>query len=198
MKQFLFLICIALSVCSCNAVKKITSHKHTTQDSTGTKASSFVEVKKTDSTTKETTQESGKKQAESGYKKTTTRVEEYFSDEFGEDTTISKPGDTAQAKINPGPRKPANIPGNLKRRTTTVIEEEGFRNEIEAIEKLHEKAGQLRGSDSLSADQKETASQSSTQDEKQSSKVSFSLLPWWLWLLVILAIAGVLWYKSRF
>jgi cobalamin biosynthesis Mg chelatase CobN len=200
MKQLL-IICISLSLFSCNASKKATSATHATADSTGAKSSSVIEVRKKDSTGTNTATSTDKKTTEAGYKKTTTTVKEYFGDEFDfEGDTAAKAGviswspskDSAKIKA-PGKRQIRPI----ARETTTTVEE-GNLKAIEEAAMLSNNTGKIQNSDSAFADHKETANKTTTQNSESTSKLSLSLLPWWIWLLIVLAIVGVLYFKIRF
>src|SRR5438034_3113607 len=85
MKQIFILVCIALSLCSCNSLKKLTVQKENRYDSAINKATRVMEIKRKDSAGSGTLTTTQTKTSDSGYTRIT-NVREYYSDEFDFDT----------------------------------------------------------------------------------------------------------------
>lgn len=220
MKQLLTLLCIAL-LCSCNAVKKATTQTHTNTDSTGNKTSLLTLVKAKDSTGTTTTQATEKKAAESGYKKTTTTVKEYFGDEvdLGDPDTETKTISWGQPPKFTYPQRPVvrldttniktlddstflinffkskNYVSRPVYKETTTTVEEGTAKAISEAVSATQNAGKISANDSEVKVNAEQSSKKTEGDKKEALKLSLSLLPWWLWLILFLA-AIILFYNK--
>lgn len=187
MKQLFTLLCIAL-LCSCGASKKTTNKTETNTDSTGTKSSLVVDVKKKEANRNTTSQATEKTQTEGSYKKTTTTVREYYSDEFefeGSDETRSSTLEHVEVvAAKPSAKKPG-----LKMKETTTTVEEGIQKQIKDAAMLEEKSGKIAGVDSSARDEKQGSQVSTNQETKGSNRANITLLPWWAILLLIIGLA---------
>ncbi len=210
MKQLLVLLCAVFFLCSCSISKKTANKTQSNIDSSVTKNTAITNVKKSDSTGKEKTQATEKQRVESGYKKTTTTVVEWFSDEFGDDEAIvsvdtpkvnipkEQGKDSSKAKRPPWVNSQGKRPANLVKRSTTTTEEEGFKNASNEAEVLNEKTGTQNSNDSLSADHNEQANKKASQKDSDSKEFRFGLLPPWVLFLLIILLVGGLYVKYKF
>lgn len=195
MKYLLVLLSFA-ALCSCNLTKKATTKTQTNADSTGTKSSSLVDVKKKDTAGAIVTTTTNKKVSNSGYDKTTT-VEEYFSDEFGFDAKDPKKAtakDTGSQKsivTHSGAENPA---GKLLYRKTT-IQEKGVVKTTENDSTAQTQTANAKSVDSSNHANMQTATVTNTQVKEKDSKLNLSIFPWWLWLIIVAAIAAAIYFK---
>lgn len=216
MKQLLIFTCIVL-LCSCNAIKKISNKTQTNTDSTVKRTSSIVDVKKKDTTGTTVTTTTNKKTSDSGYKKVTTVVREYYTDEFdfeGDKQTPQPTKENVQTQVTrvnaddyfapakPSANKPAKPSANaaakqpaLRMKETITTEETGIKKTVEEAAMLQDQTAQIKTVDSSNNKGTQVSNTKSTQANESSSKVSFSLLPWWLWLIIVIVLALFIYLK---
>lgn len=180
------------------------SNKTNTEILTNT-TSTDVEVKKKDSTGTNTTKTTESKKIDSGYTKTTTIVREWFSDEFGdeEDTAKRERLVYVDPQLYSGGGMWVNeyatgIEGKLKKRETISIQETGFKNASNDFAMMNENAGKISGLDSSNKTAAINTQAKTAQETKENSKFNLSVVPWYVFVFLIVAIIGAIYLKVKF
>lgn len=205
MKQLLFLILCTASLCSCHVLKKANKSNKTNTEILTNTTSTDVEVKKKDSTGTNTTKTTESKKIDSGYTKTTTIVREWFSDEFGdeEDTAKRERLVYVDPQLYSGGGMWVNeyatgIEGKLKKRETISIQETGFKNASNDFAMMNENAGKISGLDSSNKTAAINTQAKTAQETKENSKFNLSVVPWYVFVFLIVAIIGAIYLKVKF
>lgn len=199
MKQLLILFCVA-ALCSCGFIKKTTNKTQTNTDSTGSKTSVHLDVKKADSAGTATSVTKTTKTSENGYKETTV-TKEYFSDEldFEGEAEKDKPAkDTGKASVTIPASMSANATAKRKflYRETTTTREGAFKTNEAQVQQTDQKST-VQKIDSSKHEEGQTSNVSTGTKTDQGSKTHITLVPWYVIIILIIALVLFIIYKVR-
>jgi len=206
MKQLLTIFLIAFFFCSCSAIKKTTNKTQTNSDSTGSKSSVLVDIKKKDSVGTGVVKTTETKASDNTYTKTTT-TKEYYTDEFDFEGSVDTSNGNAHTGTTIAPndyfpyKKPQDKtknPGKLLYKETTT-KEVGTLQTKENKEQLSKQKSDVHEVDNKTKKEDQKTQASKEENKVNKSKDVFRFLPGIgvvLFVLILLYI-GYRYYKKQ-